>query len=30
MESDNLRKYLKNVGAEIVDTSYLNKHETSI
>ncbi len=30
MESDNLRKYLKSAGAEIVDVTYLDKKETSI
>jgi heme-degrading monooxygenase HmoA len=30
MESDNVRKYLKNVGAEIVNVTYLDKQETSI
>jgi heme-degrading monooxygenase HmoA len=30
MESDNLRKYLKNVGAEIVNISYLSEQEISI
>ena len=30
MESDNLRKYLKNVGAQIVNISYLSEQETSI
>lgn len=30
MESDNLRKYLKDADAKIVDISYLSKHETSI
>ncbi len=30
MESDNLRKYLHNVGAEIVNITYLDEQETSI
>ena len=30
MESDNLRKYLKNVDAEIVNVSYLSEQEISI
>ena len=30
MESDNVRKYLKNVGAQIVNITYLSKQETSI
>jgi quinol monooxygenase YgiN len=30
MESDNLRKYLKNAGSEIVDITYLDEQETSI
>jgi quinol monooxygenase YgiN len=30
MESDIVRKYLKNVGAEIVNVSYLEKQEISI
>lgn len=30
MESENLRKYLKNAGAEIKDITYLDEQETSI
>ena len=30
MESDNLRKYLQNAGAKIVNITYLDKQETSI
>lgn len=30
MESDNLRKYLQNAGAEIVNITYLDEQETSI
>ncbi|MGZ7068534.1 MAG: putative quinol monooxygenase [Methanobacterium sp.] len=30
MESDNIRKYLKNAGAEIIDITYLDEKETSI
>ena len=30
MESDNVRKYLKDAGAEIVDVSYFDKKGTSI
>ena len=30
MESDIVRNYLKDVGAEIVDVSYLSEQETSI
>ncbi|HEX7467066.1 MAG TPA: antibiotic biosynthesis monooxygenase [Methanobacterium sp.] len=30
MESDNLRKYLKNAGSEIKNVTYLDEQETSI
>lgn len=30
MESDDLRKYLQNAGAEIINITYLNEMETSI
>jgi len=30
MESENLRKYLKNAGAEIKNITYLDEQETSI
>jgi heme-degrading monooxygenase HmoA len=30
MESENLRKYLKNAGSEIKDITYLDEQETSI
>jgi hypothetical protein len=30
MESDNLRKYLRNAGSEIMNITYLDEQETSI
>jgi heme-degrading monooxygenase HmoA len=30
MESDNLRKYLKNAGSELKNVTYLDEQETSI